>query len=62
MTEPTDKGDSTVPGISAIAPAPYVKELWELSDGKHDHQGSWGANNAQLFALYAITKISQQRS
>lgn len=62
MTKPTDKGDSTVPGISAIAPAPYVKELWELSDGKHDHQGSWGANNAQLFALYAITKISQQRS
>lgn len=61
MTKPMDKGDSTVPGISAIAPAPYVKELWELSDGEHDHQGSWQAHNAQLFALYAISKISKQR-
>lgn len=56
----SDAGDETVPGISGMAPAPYVKELWQQADGEHVHQDSWSAPSALAFATYAITKIIQQ--
>ena len=57
-----DWGDGTVPAVSGLAPAPYVKALFEQHDDdpKFDHQSSWGMPASHLFALYAITKIIQE--
>ena len=57
-----DWGDGTVPAVSGLAPAPYVKALFEQHDNNpdYDHQGSWKMSVAHLFALCAITQIIQE--
>ncbi|TDR28940.1 hypothetical protein [Hydromonas duriensis] len=55
----TDFGDGTVPKVSGLAPAKYVRTLFEQNDGHTDHQASWKPEHARLFAMYAAIKIVQ---